>query len=171
MELNNQCTEFPCYHEVSINGSKKSLYGIEIYNHMVDNKMEIPKHFKHYGIENDIEISDECIEAFPCSHRVSITKGKNSTTTMMTGIDIYKYLVQHNFDIPEHFEKYKSDNKEFEIDDVCYESYPCQHYVKIKGKRQMIDGVKIYKYCKDNNITVPRHFEGYAEFTSNKFFD
>ena len=47
----------------------------------------------------------------------------------------------------------------FSISDMCLESYPCQHWVEINGKRYLWGARKIFKYFNDNNMEVPEHFQ------------
>ncbi len=49
-----------------------------------------------------------------------------------------------------------------EISDMCLESYPCQHDIKIDGIDQGTwGGVKIAKWFKDKASPIPDHFLGY----------
>ncbi len=54
-----------------------------------------------------------------------------------------------------------SDN--FTYSNYCYESFPCTHDVKIIEnknnieKKECWDIQRIYKYCVDNNLKVPKH--------------
>ncbi len=46
-----------------------------------------------------------------------------------------------------------------EISARCYQTYPCQHKIKINGNDMgMWGAVKIIKYHLDNNLEIPAHF-------------
>lgn len=49
-------------------------------------------------------------------------------------------------------------SKNITVDDVCMESYPCEHMVTIDGIQNIMDGVSIYKLFKTNNLDIPEHF-------------
>jgi len=56
----------------------------------------------------------------------------------------------------------KSYGENFKIYNLCYQSYPCKHYVQIDEKNpKMMGGVAIYEYCLLNNIPIPPHFSHY----------
>ena len=43
---------------------------------------------------------------------------------------------------------------------MCMESYPCQHYCNVNGVNKTMDAVQIQKYCTQNNLPIPSHFQG-----------
>ena len=45
------------------------------------------------------------------------------------------------------------------IEITCFPTYPCQHYVTIGTKRNLMTGMRIYYYCIENNIPIPSHFK------------
>jgi len=53
----------------------------------------------------------------------------------------------------------------YEITDMCFLTYPCQHYVKNieTGTSQLMFGDRIFSMLKNDGLTYP-HFDGYAEF-------
>ena len=53
----------------------------------------------------------------------------------------------------------------YEISDLCFQSSPCQHYVKNieTGTAQLMFGDNIYSMLKNDGLTYP-HFDCYAEF-------
>lgn len=56
--------------------------------------------------------------------------------------------------------KYKIDN--IVIKDMCYQSYPCQHYVSIGGIcLGLLNGVQIHQLLKMNGYPIPKHFKEY----------
>lgn len=59
---------------------------------------------------------------------------------------------------------------DIDISVLCLETYPCQHYVKIRGQ-QLPDycfGSDIYQLYSTNNLPVPDHFQ---EYEKSNFFD
>jgi len=54
----------------------------------------------------------------------------------------------------------------FTIGDICYTSYPCQHYVTIEGKSTMMSATAICQLYNHNNIAIPDHFK-YIENDNN----
>ena len=51
--------------------------------------------------------------------------------------------------------------QEIEIDDVCMESYPCQHGVTVDGVKKVLGGPEIAKLLVLNGKPVPGHFKEY----------
>lgn len=67
---------------------------------------------------------------------------------------------------------YEEVTANFKIETCCYESMPCQHYVKIDNLPwQMMYGTDIYEYCMKNNIPVPEHFLDYKEIVDRRKFN
>jgi len=52
----------------------------------------------------------------------------------------------------------------FMYDTRCLQSYPCKHHVTIDGKESMMNGDEIYRFCVNNNLSVPQHFMQYKDF-------
>ena len=54
----------------------------------------------------------------------------------------------------------------FVIYRLCLESEPCQHYVtnKTTKQTQLLDGLKILKLLKDNNLFLLSHFAVYQDY-------
>lgn len=50
-----------------------------------------------------IEISDSCLERFPCIHDVIL----NGKKTKLGGVEIYKLFKNHKIEVPAHFKEYK----------------------------------------------------------------
>lgn len=59
----------------------------------------------HLLNNSDINVSDICLQSYPCQHKVSI---KNTTPKLLYGTDIYKLYVENNLLVPEHFKIYKN---------------------------------------------------------------
>lgn len=87
----------------------------QIYNYLKDNNLNIPKHFipinnKYHNFNKLIEVSpdfkyyESCMESYPCQHGIKIN-GNNET---WYGTTIYKYCVDNNLRIPQHFIEYKN---------------------------------------------------------------
>ncbi len=53
----------------------------------------------------------------------------------------------------------------YEIENMCYETYPCQHYVTNKqtGERTMMSGNDIFCLLRDNGFNC-EHFDEYREY-------
>jgi hypothetical protein len=54
-------------------------------------------------ITDDFYISDTCYQSKPCRHNCRI----NNAEVFLNGIEIYKYCIDNNIDVPEHFKRYK----------------------------------------------------------------
>lgn len=57
--------------------------------------------------------------------------------------------------------------KNFEVGEMCLESYPCQHYVIMKyddgsSKTILMNGIDIYKLYQSYNLDIPYHFCEYG---------
>lgn len=68
--------------------------------------------------------------------------------------------------------KYNLKPKVLNTGKFCYESYPCQHDVKYRGKDKKIHhkrmfGTQIYKLYKKFGQKVPKHFEEYGKKSYN----
>ena len=53
-----------------------------------------------------------------------------------------------------------------EIDELCYQSYPCKHYCTINNIKRLTDGVKIEQILRENNMTdtkIYNHFKNYRK--------
>ena len=57
----------------------------------------------------NIIISDFCLSSYPCQHHVSIKIDDKTEDKRMDGISIYKYCIENNYAVPEHFQGYKKD--------------------------------------------------------------
>jgi hypothetical protein len=50
-------------------------------------------------------------------------------------------------------------NSDIIIGNLCMESFPCQHYVNIKGDpKGIMFATKICKIYSSNNLPIPKHF-------------
>lgn len=56
--------------------------------------------------------------------------------------------------------------KEISIDNLCYETYPCKHYIKIIDNNnntftssRLLSAIDIILIYKLSNIKIPKHFE------------
>ena len=57
---------------------------------------------------------------------------------------------------------------EFYISNLCLETYPCKHYIKLKnGETKLMRGDDIYKLFHKNGIKDD-HFDKYIEFIKNE---
>jgi hypothetical protein len=54
------------------------------------------------------------------------------------------------------------------ISSRCMQSYPCQHVVRIKGKKKVMLGNEIYSYCIDKHLRVPKHFKQYEKYVQEQ---
>ena len=53
-----------------------------------------------------------------------------------------------------------SSNKIVKIDQMCFETYPCKHYVTLEsGEKVFMTGDKIYGLCFENSTSINPHFE------------
>lgn len=48
-----------------------------------------------------------------------------------------------------------------EVDNVCFESLPCMHYVTYGGETKLTPGPSIKDLLTKHNRTVPSHFKNY----------
>lgn len=48
------------------------------------------------------------MESYPCKHHVFSNIAVYSDDELWTGLKIYNYLQKYNYNIPEHFMKYKN---------------------------------------------------------------
>jgi hypothetical protein len=53
----------------------------------------------------------------------------------------------------------------YEIENTCYETYPCKHYVinKQTGEKRMMSGDDIFCLLRDNGFNC-EHFDEYSEY-------
>ena len=61
------------------------------------------------------------------------------------------------------YKEYSNLSKKIEVSNICFETYPCQHYVKLDGKpiTGLMGGKQIKQLFNSNNIPVPEHFRDY----------
>lgn len=61
------------------------------------------------------------------------------------------------------YKEYSNSSKKIEVSNTCFETYPCQHYVKLDGKPEtkLMRGNQIKHLFISNNIPVPEHFRDY----------
>lgn len=58
----------------------------------------------------------------------------------------------------------------YEISDMCLESYPCQHYIRLENKTaRLMSGADIYCLFKSEGLSDP-HINQYAEFVRQRDF-
>ena len=58
----------------------------------------------------------------------------------------------------------------YEISDICLESYPCKHIIQFEdGRRQIMSGDDIYRLFQMEGLTDP-HIDKYAEFVKQQDF-
>lgn len=53
-----------------------------------------------------------------------------------------------------------------EIENFCYQSYPCNHYCTIDNIKRILNGVQIEKLLRENNMTdteTYNHFKNYRK--------
>jgi hypothetical protein len=59
---------------------------------------------------------------------------------------------------------------QYEISNICLESYPCKHYIKLKnGDTKLMSGDKIYRLFKSEGLSDP-HIDKYAEYVRQSYF-
>jgi hypothetical protein len=90
-------------HYVKINEEITIMDCKEIAKLLQRNNLSHP-YFDYYIVPvHDYQISDVCMESYPCKHWVTLPDG---TRNMMSGLAIYRMLLQENKEIPDHFEQY-----------------------------------------------------------------
>lgn len=56
----------------------------------------------------------------------------------------------------------------YEISDLCFETFPCQHFIKLKnGNTELISGDEIYRIFKSEGLSDP-HIDTYAEYVRQR---
>jgi hypothetical protein len=83
---------------------------------------------------NEITIGEKCFPSNPCQHIITVN-GKMQLMNAKDIIDQYESILSNKD--KEHFSyiiKEKNRPKKIDIGTFCYETYPCQHMVKIDDK-------------------------------------
>ena len=95
----------------------------------------------------------------------------------MVDMDSYQEVTKKEYKHKKNFSaniKLKQQNQEtILIQDMCFESYPCQHYVKIGDlKTELTSGYDIFIMLKKQGYqAIPKHFLEYENFTGMSIFD
>jgi len=61
---------------------------------------------------------------------------------------------------------------EIDIDNTCYETYPCKHWVSFDGKRKMMGALEIMDLLQKYNLEIPVHFnylKGFKKYNDKVF--
>ena len=60
---------------------------------------------------------------------------------------------------------FNTPNDYFEIDESCFESFPCDHRVTFKntGNNCLLSGINIVELCLQYNVPIPSHFQEYYD--------
>lgn len=74
------------------------------------NKMEYLAYKKSDG-SLFIEVSEQCIETYPCYHYVRI----DGVEEEMDGVEIYRYFIENGEKVPSHFAKYSNTKYPYKV--------------------------------------------------------
>jgi hypothetical protein len=66
----------------------------------------MPKENKTIIVTEDFKYSVMCLESYPCQHYVTIGNTEDDSPVLMNGLQIYKYCIDNELDVPDHFKQY-----------------------------------------------------------------